>query len=90
MREKRVKDQQRGYVGTPVSPHFPSHPHPQVHYETAYDRQSPLEERPANGYGSILERKRKFFEGLQQGQEEGKNIVYNLKYIPQQGNLPSI
>ena len=90
MREKRAKDQQRGYVGTPVSPQFHSNPHPHVHYETNYDRQFLPKERAANGYGSIVERKRKFFEGLQQSQEEGRDIIYNLKYIPQQGNSPSI
>lgn len=92
MKEKRIKDQQRGYVGAPLaSPPF-AHPHPpHVHYETSYDSQFPPEDHPAHGFASILERKRRFFEGLKQSQKEGRNIVYNLKYIPQpEGNSPAI
>jgi hypothetical protein len=37
MREKRIKEQERGYVGTPIAtPHY--HPHPHVNYETSYGR----------------------------------------------------
>ena len=74
MRDKRLKEQQRGYVGNPISNQQPYFSQPQ----------------PKRSPGGILERKRLFFESLQQPQEEDRDVIYNLKYIPQPAINPSI
>lgn len=74
MRDKRLKEQQRGYVGNPISNQKPYYSQPQ----------------PKGSPGGILERKRLFFESLQQRHEEGRDVIYNLKYIPQPSISPSI
>jgi hypothetical protein len=74
MRDKRHKEQQRGHVGNPISNQQPFYSQPQ----------------PKRSPGGILERKRLFFESLQQRHEEGRDVIYNLKYIPQPAINPSI
>ncbi len=76
MRDKRLKDQQRGYVGNPIATPQPYNSQPQP-------------KRPPAA-GSILERKRLFFESLQRQQDGRNDVIYNLKYIPQQTINPSI
>lgn len=74
MRDKRLKEQQRGYVGNPIPNQQPLYSQPQ----------------PRRSSAGILERKRLFFESLQQRQEAGRDVIYNLKYIPQPAINPSI
>lgn len=87
MREKKQKEQKRGYVGTPLaSPHAQHSPY--LNFDSSQDLHPQHPDRPKNTFASILERKQKFFESLQNNQEDSRNIVYNLKYIPVEREQP--
>jgi hypothetical protein len=79
MREKKKKDEKRGYVGMPISNPYTSRT-PNQHFHSSFDSEYPDVDKK---FTNIIERRKAFFESLQKNPaDDQRNVIYNLKYIP--------
>ena len=79
MREKRTKDERRGYVGMPITNPYQSRP-PHLHFHSSFENEYLDVDKK---FSNIIQRRKAFFESLQKNHtEDHKNVIYNLKYIP--------